>query len=56
MIIIGEKINGSIPSVAKAIAEITPVGLSPNKQMVANFVKKKQFFVLTQLYRLKNRI
>ena len=43
-------------NLAKAIAEITPVGLNPNKQMVANFVKKKQFFVLTQLYRLKNRI
>ena len=41
---------------AQAIAAITPEGLSPNKQMVANLVKKKQFFILTQLYRLKNRI
>ena len=44
------------PDMAQAIAAITPEGLSPNKQMVANLVKKKQFFILTQLYRLKNRI
>ena len=44
------------PEMAKAIAEITPVGLSPNKQMVANFVKRGRFFILTQMYRLKNRI
>ena len=44
------------PEMAKAIAEVTPVGLSPNKQMVANYVKKGRFFILTQLYRLKNRI
>ena len=44
------------PEMAKAIAEVTPVGLNPNKQMVANFVKGKHFFILTQLYRLKNRI
>ena len=44
------------PEMAKAIAEVTPEGLSPNKQMVANFVKKGQFFILTQMYRLKNRI
>ena len=44
------------PEMAKAIAELTPVGLSPNKQMVANYVRKRQFFILTQLYRLKNRI
>ena len=44
------------PEMAKAIAEITPIGLSPNKQMVANFIKGNHFFILTQLYRLKNRI
>ena len=44
------------PEMAKAIAEITPAGLSPNKQMVANFVKRGRFFILTQMYRLKNRI
>lgn len=44
------------PDMAKAIRELTPVGLSPNKQMVANLVRGKHFFTLTQLYRLKNRI
>ncbi|MDY5611904.1 glycosyltransferase family 2 protein [Dysosmobacter sp.] len=44
------------PDMAKAIAEITPMGLTPNKQMVANLVKGGHFFVLTQMYRLKNRI
>ena len=44
------------PDMARAIEAITPEGLSPNKPMVANLVKKKHFFVLTQLYRLKNRI
>ena len=44
------------PDMAQAIAAITPEGLSPNKQMVANYVRKGQFFILTQLYRLKNRI
>nr|WP_326186149.1 glycosyltransferase [uncultured Oscillibacter sp.] len=44
------------PEMAKAIAEVTPAGLSPNKQMVANLVKGKHFFTLTQMYRLKNRI
>ena len=44
------------PDMAKAIAEITPTGLTPNKQMVANLVKGGHFFILTQMYRLKNRI
>lgn len=44
------------PEMARAIEAITPEGLSPNKQMVASLVKGKHFFVLTQLYRLKNRI
>ena len=44
------------PDMAQAIAAITPEGLSPNKQMVANFVKGGHFFILTQMYRLKNRI
>ena len=41
---------------AQAIAAITPKGLSANKQMVANLVRGNHFFVLTQMYRLKNRI
>lgn len=44
------------PEMAKAIRELTPVGLNPNKQMVVNLVRGKHFFTLTQLYRLKNRI
>lgn len=44
------------PEMEKAIRELVPTGLSPNKQMVANLVRKKHFFTLTQLYRLKNRI
>ena len=44
------------PEMAQAIASITPEGLSGNKQMVAKLVKGKHFFILTQLYRLKNRI
>lgn len=44
------------PEMEKAIAAIKPEGLNPNKQMVANFVMKRQYFILTQMYRLKNRI
>lgn len=44
------------PEMEQAIKAITPVGLSGNKQMVAKLVKGGHFFILTQLYRLKNRI
>lgn len=44
------------PEMAKAIRELAPAGLSPNKQMVAKLIRGKHFFTLTQLYRLKNRI
>ncbi len=44
------------PEMAKAIQELVPVGMSPNKQMVASLVQGGHFFILTQLYRLKNRI
>ena len=44
------------PEMEKAIRELAPAGLSPNKQMVANLVRGGHFFTLTQLYRLKNRI
>ena len=44
------------PEMQHAIRTLKPVGLSPNKQMVANLVRGKHFFTLTQLYRLKNRI
>lgn len=44
------------PEMARAIANLVPEGLNSNKQLVANLVRKKHFFLLTQLYRLKNRI
>ena len=44
------------PEMKKAIREVTPVGMTGNKQMVAQLVKGGHFFILTQLYRLKNRI
>lgn len=44
------------PEMAEAIRALAPAGLSPNKQMVANLVRGNHFFILTQLYRLKNRI
>lgn len=44
------------PEMAKAITEITPEGLSANKQLVARLVRGKHFFILTQMYRLKNGI
>ena len=44
------------PEMAKAIAELEPEGLNRNKQMVVNLVRGGHFLLLTQLYRLKNRI
>ncbi|MCI9554747.1 MAG: glycosyltransferase [Oscillibacter sp.] len=44
------------PEMQTAIRTLAPAGLSANKQMVANLVRGKHFFTLTQLYRLKNRI
>lgn len=44
------------PEMAKAIAAVMPTGLTANKQLAANLVKGGHFFILTQMYRLKNRI
>lgn len=44
------------PEVARAIAALTPEGMTPNKQLVAGLLKGKHYFLLTQMYRLKNRI
>lgn len=44
------------PDMAHAIRALTPVGLTSNKQMVARLVRGHHYFLLTQLYRLKNRI
>lgn len=46
----------ALPEMREAIERMTPVCPTPNKQMVANLVKKKHFFILSQMYRLKNRI
>ena len=44
------------PDMAHAIAVLEPVGLSKNKQTVARLVRGRHYWLLTQLYRLKNRI
>ncbi len=44
------------PEMQRAIETMTPECPTANKQMVVNLVKKKHFFILTQMYRLKNRI
>lgn len=44
------------PEMAEAIRKLSPVGMSGNKQMVARLVRGGHFFILTQLYRIKNRI
>lgn len=43
------------PEMAEAIQTVTPAGMSRNKQLVAALVRRRHFFLLTQLYRLKNR-
>lgn len=46
----------TLPAFAKAIAGLAPEGMSANKQMVAGLVRGKHFFLLTQMYRLKNHL
>lgn len=43
------------PEMAQAIRALRPEGLGRNKQMVAALVRGGHFFLLSQLYRLKNR-
>ena len=43
------------PEMAEAIRTVTPTGMSRNKQLAAALVRGGHFFLLTQLYRLKNR-
>jgi len=45
-----------LPQYAQAIATVTPEGLSSNKQLVVRLIRGKHFFILTQMYRLKNGI
>ena len=44
-----------LPPMAQAIQAIHPQGLGRNKQMVADLVRRRQFFLLSVLYGLKNR-
>ena len=44
------------PEMARAIATLAPAGLPRKKQIVADLVRGKHFFLLTQMYRLKNRM
>lgn len=44
-----------LPPMARAIQAIRPQGLGRNKQMVADLVCRKQFFLLSLLYGWKNR-
>lgn len=43
------------PEMAEAIRTVIPTGMSRNKQLAAALVRGGHFFLLTQLYRLKNR-
>ena len=44
------------PEMVRAMERLTPEGLSSNKQLVARLLRGGHFFLLSQLYRLKNRI
>ena len=44
------------PDMARAIQTLAPAGMSRNKQLAAKLVRGGHFWLLTQLYRLKNRI
>ncbi len=43
------------PEMAEAIRAVIPAGMSRNKQLAARLVRDGHFFLLTLLYRLKNR-
>lgn len=43
------------PEMVEAIRAVTPAGMSRNKQLAARLVRDGHFFLLTLLYRLKNR-
>lgn len=45
----------SIPAMREAIRTLRPEGLGRNKQIVADLVRKRMFFLLTVLYAVKNR-
>ena len=41
---------------AHAIRPLSPAGMSRNKQLAAKLVRGGRFWLLSQLYRIKNRI
>ena len=41
---------------ARAIRTLAPAGMSRNKQLAAKLVRGGHFWLLSQLYRIKNRI
>lgn len=44
------------PEMAQAVASYVPEGLSRNKHLVAKLIRGRHFFLLTQMYRIKNRL
>lgn len=44
------------PDMAQAITALKPQGMGRNKQLVAQLVRGEHFFLLSQLYRLKNHL
>ena len=44
-----------LPEMASAICQIHPEGLGRNKQIVADLIRRRQYFALSMLYGLKNR-
>lgn len=45
----------AMPRFARAVSAIQPEGMTRNKQMVAKLIQKRQFWLLSQMYRIKNR-
>ncbi len=44
-----------LPEMTKAILTIRPQGLGRNKQIVADLIRRRQYFALSMLYGVKNR-
>lgn len=44
-----------LPAMAEAMQNFRPEGLGRNKQIVVNLLRRKQFFLLSLLYAVKNR-
>ncbi len=45
----------AMPQFARAVSVIQPEGMTRNKQMVAKLIQGRHFFILSQMYRIKNR-